>query len=72
MTTKTIAFRWFSDSPDIGRHCICSVCGHPITKGVPVRVYDESRNMEARFHIACYNEVSSVVIDPGDEDYGEE
>lgn len=51
---------WFEDSPDVGPDCLCSVCGKPITEGVPVRVFDNETGKEARFHQpGCWNEVAA-------------
>ncbi len=49
----------FTDSPDIGKDCICSRCGKPIEKGMPLRLWPEDiknnpeSNYEYRFHGSC-------------------
>jgi hypothetical protein len=48
---------WFTDSPDAGPDCLCSLCGRPI-KVMPLRVFDSAMNKEARFHIDCWNKLS--------------
>jgi len=53
--------RWFSDSPDAGAdECICSLCAGVITD-IPIRLLDmrEDGNLEARFHILCFETVIS-------------
>lgn len=58
MTNKTIT--WFTNSPDAGPDCICSLCGRPILENeVPIRFWDdESPDLEARLHFdPCYQEV---------------
>lgn len=51
---------WFADSPDVGLpECVCSWCGGVIGRDqVPVRITDLERDLEARFHLDCYKEVT--------------
>lgn len=51
---------WYDSSPDAGHpECICSLgsCGQPIAEDtVPVRVFDNENNREARFHPGCFQD----------------
>jgi len=51
--------QWFKDSPDTGDpSCVCSLCGKVIEEGkVPLRLFREEDDTEARFHDDCANEV---------------
>jgi len=51
-----VTIKWFFDSPDAGfPECICSSCGQLIKEDeVPIRLFDTENNMEARFHVICY------------------
>ncbi len=51
--------KWFKDSPDTGDPaCICSFCGKVIEEGeIPLRVWQETGNMEFRLHIDCARQV---------------
>jgi len=50
---------WFSDSPDAGPACICSLCGLPIEDDEstnatpPLRMWSQDGKQEARFHQSC-------------------
>jgi len=63
--------RFFTDSPDAGDPaCVCSYCGERIEEqedpceddppndyeGEPIRMWNQE-NLEARFHLRCFNEV---------------
>lgn len=54
---KPIAI-WFTESPDTGHpDCICTLCWKPIGEGVvPIRLWNQDTNYEARFHIDCYTQ----------------
>lgn len=69
------ALRWFHDSPDVGvPTCICSWCGKPIERGVPIRLYWERTRtdvLEARFHDACMGPVFGVEVQSFDDDDGD-
>lgn len=62
--------RWFGDSPDAGLpECVCSLCGKVIgtpwgesEDEFPIRAFDTERNLEARFHIACFSKVTGLNI----------
>jgi predicted amidophosphoribosyltransferase len=60
------AWTWFDTSPDPGPDCICSVCEAPIDQSeiVPIRIFDDETNLEARFHYRCWvgEERPEVVI----------
>lgn len=49
--------KWFKESPDTGLpECLCSLCSKMIGKDeVPIRLFDEENDLEARFHHACYH-----------------
>jgi len=51
--------KWYPDSPDAGDPaCLCSLCGMPIgEEEVPIRSPDRSGNLEARFHLPCFNDL---------------
>ena len=71
LTVDTQRLKWFADSPDAGPECICSLCGKPIEEPeIPLRLFDSEKNVEARLHTACWNEVSPDKIHPVDR--GEE
>lgn len=46
---------WFTDSPDTGDPaCVCSLCGEVIPfEAVPIRFFHPD-NLEARFHLVCF------------------
>lgn len=49
--TQQVTITWFTDSPDRGPDCLCSICNQPILD-VPVRMWDDDKPlMEARFHV---------------------
>ena len=55
---NTEGFTWFEDSPDTGPECLCSKCGKAILEGdTPIRLWDDEKGKEARFHIDCWNEI---------------
>jgi hypothetical protein len=62
-TITVNSIMWFSNSPDAGHpDCLCSWCGKPIPEGtVPLRVFDRTTEMEARFHNKCIAEASPVL-----------
>lgn len=47
----------FFDSPDVGPKCLCSRCGKPILKGVPIRAWPPNTSpsglIEFRYHPEC-------------------
>lgn len=48
----------FFDSPDVGKTCLCSRCGKPIEKGVPIRAWPPNTapagtQLEFRYHPEC-------------------
>jgi len=53
MQPKTIT--WFNNSPEAKTpECVCSLCGKVIDEFVPIRIWKEQYNIEARFHKKCY------------------
>jgi hypothetical protein len=59
-TAKIIT--WFSNSPDAGPDCLCSLCNEPIPEGtIPLRIFDTDNNTEARFHNKCLAEVAPAL-----------
>ncbi len=62
--TTVAAIGWFYDSPDAGDPaCVCSFCGLLIKEedAPAIRMWDPDERMEARFHIECWQAVSSSV-----------
>lgn len=48
---------WFTDSPDTGLDCLCSLCGQPILD-MAIRAWDDDNpGYELRFHFECFREV---------------
>jgi hypothetical protein len=46
---------WFTNSPDVGDpDCLCSLCASVIEASVPIRIYADKLNLEARFHHVCF------------------
>jgi len=55
---------WFVHSPDAGDpDCLCSYCGMVISdEDVPaIRQWNEKADLEARFHIDCWNKVDRLM-----------
>ncbi len=55
---------WRSCSPD---HPPCAICKNPITDGIPLRAFDEKRNLEIAFHMKCCSIPGRVYPLEGDE-----
>lgn len=60
----------FLDSPDVGPKCLCSRCGKPILKGVPIRAWPPTTvpggiQVEFRYHPECLGWKQA-------EDYGDQ
>jgi hypothetical protein len=56
----------FLDYADVGPDCLCSRCGKPILRGVPIRCWRASEpDFAYRFHPAC---LGFEVLDDDDEE----
>lgn len=51
---QTQGLRWFPDSPSAGPECRCSHCGQAIEDETPIRLFDQTRGLEARLHEGCF------------------